>query len=437
MRPDAVALALALGGAALLPTCAPPPRAPLPDTDEYVFPASAPGQLSPSESQRLQKAWAQILAGRALEAQKDLQKLLAKSPGLVPAETALAYARLRAGQLEDAARSFENVIGRRPDYVPARAGAAATAVRRGEAEAALRLYRGALEAEPGSGFLRQRVAELRVQVTERRVAGARAAQAAGRFEEAVATYRLALEAAPEVAGLRLELANLLASGGDVEAAVGVLRADPTEDRQVLLRLADLATQRKDYPGALEAYRRLLARDPHDAEAQRRSREVREAVELEQMPEEYRRIATATAITRADLAALVAVKVTALARVPAGEPRVAVDISGSWARSHIIKALAYDIVTVYPNHTFQPAATARRGDLARAVQRVLDLLKWPAGPAPNPTDMSHSNVYYYPATRVVGAGLMDLTPAGGFEAWRPASGPEAVAVVEELVRLVGP
>jgi hypothetical protein len=33
--------------------------------------------------------------------------------------------------------------------------------------------------------------------------------------------------------------------------------------------------------------------------------------------------------------------------------------------------------------------------------------------------------------------MDLNPAGGFEAWRPVSGPEAVAVIEELVRLVGP
>ena len=95
------------------------------------------------------------------------------------------------------------------------------------------------------------------------------------------------------------------------------------------------------------------------------------------------------------------------------------------------------MALYPNHTFQPAATARRGDVARAVQRILDLLKWPVGPGPNPTDMSRSNVYYYPATRVIAAGLMDLTPAGGFEAWRPVSGPEAVAVIEELVRLVGP
>lgn len=427
----------ALGGVVLIASCAPPPRAPLPDAEEYVFPSATPGQLSPSEAQRIEKAWRQVLTGDAASAQKQMEKMLARSPGLVPAETTLAYARMRAGRLDEAARSFERVIARRPDYVPALAGAAATESRRGDAEAALRLYQRALLAEPASPFLRQRVAELRVQVTERQVAAARAAQEAGRSEEAVATYRLALEAAPEVAGLRLELANLLAAGGDVEGAVSVLKADPTEDRQVLLRLGEIETQRRDYPGALEAYRRLLARDANDEEVHRRSREVREALELEQMPEEYRRIATAPAITRADLAALVSVKVTALARVPAGEPQVAVDISGSWARSHVIKALSYDVMTVYPNHTFQPAAIARRGDLARAVQRVLDLLRSPAGTGPNPTDMSRSNVYYYPATRVVAAGLMDLTPAGAFEAWRPVSGPEAVAVIEGVVRLVGP
>jgi tetratricopeptide (TPR) repeat protein len=427
----------ALGGLVLLAACAPPPKATLPDSEEYVFPSSVPGQLTPAETRRLEKAWRQILVGDAAGAQREMQKVLARTPGLIPAETALAYARLRGGRLEDATRGFEGVIARQPEYLPALAGAAATAVRRGDAEGALRLYRRALAVEPARPFLRQRVAELRVQVTERQVAAARAAQEAGRADEAVATYRLALEAAPEVGGLRLELANLLVATGETEGAVGVLKADPTDDRLVLLRLAELEAQRRNYPGALEAYRRLLARDPRDEEAHRRSREVREAVELEQMPEEYRRIATAPAITRADLAALIAVKVTALARVPPGEPQVAVDISGSWARSHVIKTLSYDIMTVYPNHTFQPASTTRRGDLARAVQRVLDLLKWPAGPGPNPTDMSRSNVYYYPATRVVGAGLLDLTPTGGFEAWRPVSGPEAVAVIEGLVKLVGP
>ena len=96
-----------------------------------------------------------------------------------------------------------------------------------------------------------------------------------------------------------------------------------------------------------------------------------------MPVEYQAIPEATRVSRADLAALIAVRVPALRRAGAGEPRVAVDISGSWARDHIARVLALGIMDVYPNHTFQPGAIVRRGDLARAAARVLDLLRWPA------------------------------------------------------------
>jgi hypothetical protein len=117
--------------------------------------------------------------------------------------------------------------------------------------------------------------------------------------------------------------------------------------------------------------------------------------------------------------------------------VAVDISGSWAREHIIKLLALDVLEVYPNHTFQPAATVRRGDLARAVGQLLALLGWKPPTSPALSDMSPHNLFYDGAARAVAAGLMSLTPAGAFEPWRPVSGSEAVAVLEGLVRLVGP
>jgi len=131
------------------------------------------------------------------------------------------------------------------------------------------------------------------------------------------------------------------------------------------------------------------------------------------------------------------KVSLLGRLEPGPAKVAIDISGSWARDQIIRALAFDILDVYPNHTFQPAAVVRRGDLAAAVSRVLDLAKYPAGTLANPRDMASNNLVRYPAARVVGAGLMDLTDDGAFEAWRPVSGQEAVDVIEGLVRLLGP
>ncbi|HVR69250.1 MAG TPA: tetratricopeptide repeat protein [Vicinamibacteria bacterium] len=425
--------------AALTAGCArPQARAPLPpDTEEYVFPSSAPGELTPGETARLEKAWLAVRVGDAVRAERELRRLLRDRPGLVAAETALAYARLRGGRLDEARQLFEGVLVRREDYVPALVGASSTARRAGRGEEALELLRRAETAAPQDAAIRRRLAEVRLQLTEQRLAQGREALAAGDRVGAERIYRAALADAPEVAGLRLELADLLSGQGDRAGAIAVLEGDTSEDRQVLGRLAELQAAAQDLDRALATYRRILARDPRDEEALRRSAEVREQVELLRMPEEYRRIAGTPAITRADLAALLAVKVTALARVPPGTPPVAVDISGSWAREHILEALAYDAMTVYPNHTFQPGATVRRGDVARVVQRVLDLLGHPAGPAPALTDMSRGNLNYYPAARAVAAGLMDLTPAGAFEAWRPVSGAEATHILDALVRLVGP
>jgi tetratricopeptide (TPR) repeat protein len=416
---------------------APPPVVGPSEADDYVFPGWAPSELSQDEGQGVERAWRSVRAGQGADAEKRFRDLLRKHPGSVPAETGLGYALLRQGRAPDAARSFAAVLERRPDYVSALVGAASAALRAGSPDEALQHLRRAAGLDPSNETVKRRLGEVRLQVTERRVAAAREALAAGQHDRAIAEYRSALDAAPEVMEVRLALADLLAERGQPDAAAAVLEAAPQPERQVLIHLGDLLAGRREYGRALEAYRRVLALDPHDEDALRRSRDVREALELLQMPEEYRRIPSSPTITRGDLAALVMSKLTLLSRLPAGPAKVAIDISGSWARDQIIRALALDILDVYPNHTFQPAAIVRRGDLASVVQRVLDLAKYPAGAAANPTDMTGSNLFRYPAERVVGAGLMDLTDAGAFEAWRPVTGQEAVDVLEGLVRLVGP
>jgi S-layer homology domain len=193
---------------------------------------------------------------------------------------------------------------------------------------------------------------------------------------------------------------------------------------------------KQYERALDAWRRILIRDPRDPEALKKSREAIAAIEFAKMPEEYQRIPGAARISRADLAALLSVKVPQLTKVAAREPKVAIDISGSWAREHIVSVLALDVMDVYPNHSFQPGAAVRRGDLARASARILDLFRVRTAGGPAPTDMARTNLYFDAAVRVVGAGLMTLSPEGAFEPWRPVSGQEAVEVISGVSRLVG-
>lgn len=435
MRLRAIALLLLAAGG--LGSCARPVATRVPEGEEYLFPSSRPRELTADESRRVQKAWNAVLAGDTREAIDEFTKLLARKPDLVPAATGLAYAHLRAGHFAEASRRFTDALAKRPDDLPALVGAGSAAFRQGAVEDALGYYRRAQAVAPDDPRVRRRLGDLKMQATERRVVAAQGALKDGDTARAIQEYRAALEVAPEVAGLRLELARLLVESEDARGAAAVLEADAREDRQVMLRLGEVLIGLQEYPQALDVYRRLLAHDPQDPEAQRRSKEARDALELLKMPEEYRRIPSASRISRADLAALVVAKVTALSRVKDREARVAVDISGSWAREYITGALALDILDVYPNHTFQPGATVRRGDLARAVGRVLDLLGWPASAGSLPTDLAPTNLYYDRVVRVVGAGLMELTPTGAFEPWRPVTGRDALDVVEALVRLVGP
>jgi tetratricopeptide (TPR) repeat protein len=423
-------------GLVVLSACArPAPRAPQAPQEAFRRPEVRPGDATEKEERQFGQAWALLQRGDLARADKAL-RTLARRPRLVAARTGLAYVQLAGGHLDEAARLFAAAVEERPDEPSALSGSGLTAARRGDLDAALAFYQRAAEARPADAALRRQVADARVQLTERQVAAAREALEAGDAARAAEAYQAALQAAPELAGLRLELAELLIKQGDTAGAVTILEADPTGERQVWLRLGELLSSLQDHGRALAAYRHMLERDPRDEEALRLARAAREQIELSQMPPEYRRIRTAEVITRADLAALVAVKVSALSRVPGGAAPVAVDISGSWAREHILRLLSLGIMTVYPNHTFQPAATVRRGELALAVQRVLDLLRHPAGPAPVFSDMSRSNLHHYAAARVVAAGLMDLTPEGAFQAWRPVTGREANDVVENLVRVVG-
>lgn len=435
MRRRAAVLAL-LAGAVALGACAKRVAPPLPQGEEYVYPAPQAGELPQVERKELQIAWRDVRAGDTAAAVKRYDKLLRRHPKSAAARTGLGYARLRAGQMQAAAEAFTAILDERPQDVPALVGMGSLAVRRGDLEEAVALFRRAAGAAPDDAVVRKRLAALKLQLTDRRMAEAEAALAQGDSEAAARAYTVALAAAPELTGVRLALAQVLAGLGDRAAAIEVLEADLSGERQVLLELGRLLCEEQQFTRALEVYTRLLAHGPGDAEAQAGQRRAREGLEAAAMPEEYRAIAEAARVSRADLAALLAVRVPALQRAGAGEPRVAVDISGSWARDQVARVLALGIMDVYPNHTFQPGAIVRRVDLARAAARTLDTLRWPTGAAPAPADMSRSHLDFAVVERVLAAGLMGLNPGGAFEPWRPVSGREAIDVVDAVARLAG-
>jgi tetratricopeptide (TPR) repeat protein len=417
--------------------CAHPRLVRMPEGEDYLFPVARPGELKPAEAEAVEKAWRKVLIGDSSGATRAFRRVLAARPGLVSAETGLAFARLRAGRFAEAGSAFEAALARRPEYLPALMGAGAVAVKEGRLDRALDLYRRAGAVEPSNSRVRRRLAEVKLRVTESRVAAAKKALDDGDTSRAIEAYRGALEVAPEVAGLRLALADLLLGEGASREAALLLAADPGGDRQTRLRLAEIQSGLGEYRHALETLNAILAREPRDPDAQMRAREAREALTLSELPEEYRRIPTAGRLSRAELAALLCLDLPALGRLPPGEPKVAVDISGSWARNHIARVLALDVMDLFPNHTFQPGLSVRRGELARVASRVLELVGARVRPSAVPADMAPANAAYDAVVRVLGTGLMELNPDGAFEPGRLVTGREGLDVVEALGRAVEP
>ena len=122
--------------------------------------------------------------------------------------------------------------------------------------------------------------------------------------------------------------------------------------------------------------------------------------------------------------------------------VITDTRGSWAIPWIMSVTRAGVMEVYPNHTFQPAALVRRGDLADAASRVLSLIAtekpalgstWRNGKRQF-TDVPPAHLSYPAASVSVEAGVMTPLSDGTFQLARPVTGAEAVAAVRKLEEL---
>lgn len=424
-----VALAL------LLSACGPKVEAPRVDDADYIYPEPSLGEMTERDEKDLRKAWHDVLTGQTGRAQQVVQKLLADSPELVPARVVLGFAALRANQLSDAESTFVSALARQPENVAAIVGLASVKRKGGAIDEALPLYMKADRIRPRDPALTRRISEVKLSVAEAAIGRAMSLAAEGRKPDAIRMLERALDVAPELSPVRLELADLLLEAGRRAEALEVLAAAQDADRNIALRMATLRMEDGDLDGAETALRRGLVNVAEDAEGASLLSRIKERRAFLALPEPLRAIGEAARVTRAELAALVVVRVDALkSKKPEGMGRVASDLSRTWARPQILRAIELGLMDVYPNHTFQPSGVVRRGELAVVAARVLDLVGWGRSTGSSPRDMSPSHLQYSSVVRVVGAGVMQNTATGAFEPWRIVSGAEAKLVVEALSRL---
>lgn len=387
-------------------------------------------------------AWAALKAGRPDQAKKAILRMDPTSP---VHSVGMAYVSLLLSDQAAAEEGFRRSLASDPDMVPARVGLAQVHEARRDREKAFEEYREILKRDPENRWAKPRYEAARDDLLKAARADAHTAQAAGDLEAAKAAFRKVLDYAPDDASAHLALARILRQEKDAAGAGEHFRAalsGPAPDRDAVREFAEFLAESGELGQSLEVYEKLRELAPADESVLKRIEELKAKLGIFELPSEYAGLPAAEAITREDLAALIAVKFDKLLGVASGQPRILVDISLSWAQRYIVRVASLGIMSVYDNHTFQPRRIINRAELAEAAVRLIRTLQAKGHrfvPLLEPrriqvADVSPDNLFYPSIIQALAYQVLSLTPERNFEPERTVTGREAIRVLDLILGL---
>jgi tetratricopeptide (TPR) repeat protein len=453
MRDDARRGALALAALtlvllAVVAGCArrtPPPALPTAiKHPDFMFPEIPQALQRAPGVEHIEPGWRYLQNDEFRNASREFAAALKRNPGLYPANAGEGYVALARGEGDSALVAFDAALRGASTYMPALVGRAQTLLAMKRDDDALAAFEAVLKVDPSRADVQRRIDVLRFRNVQQVIEAARQAASAGQLEDARVAYERAVATSPDSAFLHRELGIVQRRAGNVDAALGHFRRAvelDSLDAVSLVEIGDLLAQRGDFAGAEASYRRAAALETSAeltakiAAAAGNAREAR-------LPAEFKAIAGAAQVTRGDLAALIGVRFERrLASAPQRQ-LVVTDVAGHWAAPWITAVARAGVIEPFENHTFQPRAAVRRGDLAAAVSGLLMIaaaddpaLRQRLAERPKIADMSAGHLSYAAASAAIVSGVMPLVDGGRFQVNRVVTGAEAVEAIERLRTMI--
>ena len=420
-------------------TVAPPP----PNLYIENLPQSLVTPLSLEERIQMEEAWDFLRQGRPEKAEKAFLRLGPTSPLYA---VGLAYASLLLEDFPTAEENLKLAVTDNPGSLLAHLGLAQLYQKTGEEDKAFNALREVLKIDPLNSWAKEGYEGLKAQKTEQAVVSAREAAARGDNETAKESYLKALHYSPESVEVHLALAGLYRSENKIPSALVHLKAATAgapDNIEALQMYAATLAEAGQYDRSLDVYQKVLEVDSKNQEARRQVEELKNKLGIVELPSRYNDIFLATAVTREDIAALLAVKLRDVLAETAVQPPIIIDISASWASKFILKVTSLGLIEVHSNHAFQPKRAVTRAELAATLFRTIKYLEGKGHRfihqiPPNRIqvrDVIPDHIYYQPISQILSYQVMELFPDKTFRPDHPVPGPEAVKTIDILLALV--
>jgi len=366
-----------------------------------------------------------------------------RSPGYY---VGYGYAFFILGKYQEAEESFKAALNYNPHMPLIHLGLAQLYQKTGRENLAFAEYREVLKRQPDHNWTKQEYNALKMKKTEGALEEGRFFLSQGNRERSKESFLKALYYSPDSTEAHLILARIYKGENNLQNALLHLKASSSSklnDPEILKDYAETLLKAEQYTKSLDVYEQLLELQPRNKEIQSRIEDLRSRLGIIELPSQYHNIPAREAISKEEVAALLAVKFKGEVGKTRSKPPIIIDISTSWASKFIIEMTSLGIMDVYPDHSFQPQKIVTRAEMAETILRLINLLKAKgyrliqqfSPERIQISDVPPDNYYYHPITQIVSYQVMDLSYDRTFLPEQPLSGQKAIKILDILLNLI--
>jgi Tfp pilus assembly protein PilF len=401
------------------------------------LPQSIVTELSLDERIVIEEAWRNLRQGKGIKARKALMRLDEQSPFYY---VGMGYAYLMMNDIALAEDFFKAAQRYSPEMAITHLGLGQIYRQTGRDDLAFAEFREIININPDHIWGRAQYENIKNQKTQESLDTGKTYLDEGNLESGKEAFLRALYYSPESIAAHLALADIFLEEDNLETAIVHLESasknDP-ENTEILQKYGDVLFSANENEQSLEIYEKLLEQDTENPMYQQRVEILKNRLGIFELPSQYNAIISAEAISKEEVAALLAVKFKDVFEKSVKRPPIIIDIATSWADDYILQMTSLGLLDIYPNHTFRPKKIVNRAEMAEVLLRLVNHLKEKGyrfmqqipPESIQITDVSVDNYYYQPIIQILSYDIMSLSLDKTFKPDLPVSGSDSIRLLD--------